>query len=86
MKYIIILLLNFLLFIIYSKMNHNGGFPPIFEGGKKEVIQREVSAQNVLSLSQILNNKSNKLLIKRQEPLTFNVVDSKPNFSKSGKK
>lgn len=67
-------------------MNHNGGFPPIFEGGKKEVIQREFSAQNVLSLSQILNNKSNKLLIKRQEPLTFNVVDSKPNFSKSSKK
>jgi hypothetical protein len=64
-------------------MNHNGGFPPIFEGGKKEVIQREFSAQNVLSLSQILNNKSNKLIIKRQEPITFNVVGSKPKFVKN---
>lgn len=65
-------------------MNHNGGFPPIYEGGKKETIQREFSAQNVLSLSQILNNnKTNKLLIRREEPIIFNIVDNKPNFKKN---
>jgi hypothetical protein len=62
-------------------MNHNGGFPPIYEGGKKEVIQREFSAQNVLSLSQILNtNKTQKLLVRREEPIVFNIVDNKPKF------
>jgi len=64
-------------------MNHNGGFPPIYEGGKKETVQREFSAQNVLSLSQILNNnKTNKVLIRREEPIIYNVVDKKPKFNK----
>jgi hypothetical protein len=62
-------------------MNHNGGFPPIYEGGKKEVVQREFSAENVLSLSQILNtNKTSKLLVRREAPVVFNVVDNKPKF------
>jgi len=62
-------------------MNHNGGFLPIYEGGKKEVIQREFNAQNVLSLSQILsNNKSNKIIVRREEPIIFNVIDNKPKF------
>jgi hypothetical protein len=65
-------------------MNHNGGFPPIFEGGKKEVVQREFNAQNVLSLNQILtNNKTNKIIIRREEPIIYNVVDNKPNFKKT---
>lgn len=65
-------------------MNHNGGFPPIFEGGKKEVVQREFNAQNVLSLNQILNsNKSNKVLIRREEPIIYNIVDNKPTFKKT---
>ena len=38
-------------------MYHNGGFPPIYEGGKKEVVQREFSAENILSISQIFNNQ-----------------------------
>jgi hypothetical protein len=63
-------------------MNHNGGFPPIYEGGKKEVIQREFSAQNVLSLEQILNKSANKIVIRREEPQTFNIVDKKPQFKK----
>ena len=63
-------------------MNHNGGFPPIYEGGKKEVIQREFNAQNVLSLEQILNKSSNKIVIRREEPQTFNIVDKKPQFKK----
>lgn len=65
-------------------MNHNGGFPPIYEGGKKEVVQREFSAQNILSLTQIMNNQDNKnkLIIKRTEPVTFNIVDKKPKFKK----
>ena len=63
-------------------MNHNGGFPPIYEGGKKEVIQREFSAQNVLSLEQILNKSSNKIVIRREELQTFNIVDKKPQFKK----
>jgi hypothetical protein len=62
-------------------MNHNGGFPPIYEGGKKEVIQREFSAQNVLSLEQILN-KSPNIVIRREEPKIFNIVDKKPQFKK----
>ena len=62
-------------------MNHNGGFPPIYEGGKKEIIQREFSAQNILSLNQIMNNE-NKVIIKRTEPITFNVIDKKPKFKK----
>ena len=62
-------------------MNHNGGFPPIYEGGKKEVVQREFSAENVLSLSQILNtNKTSKLLVRREALVVFNVVDNKPKF------
>jgi hypothetical protein len=65
-------------------MNHNGGFPPIYEGGKKEIIQREFSAQNILSLNQIMNNQDNKnkVIIKRTEPITFNVIDKKPKFKK----
>jgi hypothetical protein len=63
-------------------MQHNGGFPPIYEGGKKEVMQREFNAQNVLTLSQILNNNShNKVVIKRTEPIVFNVIDQKPKFN-----
>jgi hypothetical protein len=65
-------------------MNHNGGFPPIYEGGKKETVQREFSAQNILSLTQIMNNQDNKnkIVIKRTEPVTFNIVDKKPKFKK----
>ena len=65
-------------------MNHNGGFPSIYEGGKKEIIQREFSAQNILSLNQIMNNQDNKnkVIIKRTEPITFNVIDKKPKFKK----
>ena len=63
-------------------MNHNGGFPPIYEGGKKEVIQREFNAQNVLSLSQILsNNKPNKIIVRREDPIIFNVIGNKPKFN-----
>lgn len=70
---------------IYNNMNHNGGFPPIFEGGKKEIVQREFNAQNVLSLNQILtNNKSSALkIIRREEPVIFNIVDNKPKFKKT---
>lgn len=64
-------------------MNHNGGFPPIFEGGKKEVVQREFSAQNVLSLNQILSgNKSSKIIIRRDNPEVFNILGKEPNFKK----
>lgn len=65
-------------------MNHNGGFPPIYEGGKKEIVQREFSAQNILSLTQIMNNQDNKnkIVIKRSEPVTFNIVGKKPKFKK----
>jgi hypothetical protein len=62
-------------------MYHNGGFPPIYEGGKKEVVQREFNAQNVLSLSQILN-KTDNVVIRRAEPVVYNVVDQKPKFRK----
>lgn len=66
-------------------MNHNGGFPPIYEGGKKETVQREFSAQNVLSLTQIMSKQDNKnkVVIKRIEPVTFNVIDKKPKFRNS---
>ena len=64
-------------------MYHNGGFPPIFEGGKKEILQREFSADNVLSISQILGrNPTSNLIIKRTEPIVFNVVDKIPNMGK----
>ena len=65
-------------------MNHNGGFPPIYEGGKKETVQREFSAENVLSLTQIMNNQDNKnkIVFKRQEPVTFNVIGKKPKLRK----
>jgi hypothetical protein len=67
-------------------MNHNGGFPPIYEGGKKETVQREFSAQNVLSLAQIMNqDNKNKIVFKRSEPVTFNIVDKKPKFRKVSK-
>jgi hypothetical protein len=65
-------------------MNHNGGFPPIYEGGKKETIQREFNAQNVLSLTQIMGTQDkSKVILKRTEPTTFNVVDKKPKFRKN---
>jgi len=63
-------------------MNHNGGFPPIYEGGKKETVQREFSAKNVLSLTEILSNNSPKIEFKRAEPVTFNILDKKPKFRK----
>jgi len=65
-------------------MYHNGGFPPIFEGGKVETIQREFSAENVLSISQILGRQSNisNVIVKRSEPIVFNVVDKTPNIGK----
>ena len=64
-------------------MYHNGGFPPIFEGGNKEIIQREFSADNVLSISQILGrNPTSNLIIKRAEPIVFNLVDKTPIMGK----
>jgi hypothetical protein len=65
-------------------MNHNGGFPPIYEGGKKEIVQREFSAQNILSLTQIMNNQDNKnkIVIRRSEPESFNIIGKKPQFKK----
>ena len=65
-------------------MYHNGGFPPIFEGGQKEIIQREFSAKNILSISQILNNnnKMGNITFKREQPIVFNVLDKKPEFKK----
>jgi len=63
-------------------MNHNGGFPPIFEGGKKEIVQREFTSQNVLSLNQILNTTSSKVEIKRTQPIVYNIIDQKPTFRK----
>ena len=64
-------------------MNHNGGFPPIYEGGKKETVQREFSAENVLSLNQIMTNQTKtNVIFKRTEPMTFNIVDKKPKFKK----
>ena len=66
-------------FILYN-MNtfHNGGFPPIYEGGKKEVVQREFSAENILSMSQILNKADKpEIVFKREEPRVFNILDKK---------
>jgi hypothetical protein len=63
-------------------MNHNGGFPPIYEGGKKDIIKREFSALNVLSLDQILNKNPSSVVIRRTEPVIFNIVDKKPKFRK----
>lgn len=63
-------------------MNHNGGFPPIFEGGKKEITQREFTSQNVLSLNQILNTTSSKVEFKRTQPIIYNIIDQKPKFRK----
>jgi len=55
---------------------HNGGFPPIFEGGKKEIIQREFSAENILSMSQILNTvEKPEIVFKRAEPRVFNILE-----------
>jgi hypothetical protein len=62
-------------------MYHNGGFPPIFEGGKKEIIQREFSATNILPLSQIFNTSSRReIKLNRTTPIVFNVIDTKPEF------
>jgi hypothetical protein len=64
-------------------MNHNGGFPPIYEGGKKETVQREFSAENVLSLNQIMTNQTKtNVIFKRTEAMTFNILDKKPKFKK----
>jgi hypothetical protein len=62
---------------------HNGGFPPIFEGGNKEVVKREFSAENILSMSQILNKTEKpEIIFKRVEPITFNILDKKPKLKK----
>jgi hypothetical protein len=62
---------------------HNGGFPPIFEGGKKEVMQREFSAENILSMSQILNKvEKPEIVFKRAESRVFNILD-KPKIKKN---
>jgi hypothetical protein len=65
-------------------MYHNGGFPPIYEGGKKEVVQREFSAENILSISQIFNNQlssnSSKIIVKRSQPIVYNIVDTEPKI------
>ena len=67
-------------------MYHNGGFPPIYEGGKKEVVQREFSAENILSISQIFNNQlssnSPKIIMKRSQPIVYNIIDTEPKISK----
>jgi hypothetical protein len=75
-------------------MYHNGGFPPIFEGGKKETIQREFSASNILPLSQIFNTspetretrETRVLKLNRTQPIVFNIVDDKPVFNTNNKK
>jgi hypothetical protein len=65
-------------------MYHNGGFPPIYEGAKKEVVQREFSAENILSISQIFNNQlssnSSKIIVKRSQPIVDNIVDTEPKI------
>ena len=66
-----------------SKSNtsyHNGGFPPIYEGGQKEVIQREFSPQNILSINQILNNNKPAVIVRREKPVVYKLVDKKPVF------
>jgi hypothetical protein len=62
---------------------HNGGFPPIYEGGNKEVVQREFSAENILSMSQILSKADKpEIVFKRVEPIVFNILDNKPKLKK----
>jgi hypothetical protein len=63
-------------------MNHNGGFPPIYEGGKKDVIQREFTSENILSINQILNSSVPKVEIRRTEPVIYNIIGEKPSFRK----
>ena len=71
-------------------MYHNGGFPSIYEGGKKEVVQREFSAENILSISQIFNNQSSsntpKIIMKRSQPIVYNIVDTEPKIRRNTKK
>jgi len=63
-------------------MYHNGGFPPIFEGGKKETVQREFSAENILPLSQIFNVSSRpEIKFNRTKPIVFNIIDNEPKFN-----
>ena len=63
-------------------MYHNGGFPPIFEGGKKETVQREFSAENILPLSQIFNVTSRpEIKFNRTKPIVFNIIDNEPKFN-----
>ena len=70
-------------------MYHNGGFPPIYEGGKKEVVQREFSAQNILSISQIFNNNQSpnapRIILQRSKPIVYNIIDNKPKLFKKKK-
>lgn len=62
-------------------MYHNGGFPPIFEGGKKETVQREFSAENILPLSQIYNVSTRpEIKFNRSKPIVFNIIDNEPKF------
>ncbi len=65
-------------------MYHNGGFPPIYEGGQKETIQREFSAKNILSISQILVKHQHKPILNRvvQNNQKFNVIDNEPQHNK----
>jgi hypothetical protein len=67
-------------------MYHNGGFPPIFEGGKKETIQREFSASNILPLSQIFNTPTREIKLSRTQPIVFNIIDNEPTFNTNKKK
>jgi hypothetical protein len=68
-------------------MYHNGGFPPIFEGGKKETIQREFSAENILPLSQIFNISSRpEIKFGRTKPIVFNLIDKEPVFESKNKR
>jgi len=68
-------------------MYHNGGFPSIYEGGQKEVIQREFSSKNILPLSQIFNTSSQReIKLNRTQPIVYNVVDNKPVFNKKKNK
>ena len=69
-------------------MYHNGGFPPIFEGDKKQTIQREFSASNILPLSQIFNTsrEAREIKLSRTQPIVFNIVDNEPIFKTNKKK
>ena len=66
----------------------NSGFPPIFESGKKETIQREFSASNILPLSQIFNTsrEAREIKLSRTQPIVFNIVDNEPIFKTNKKK